>query len=55
MHVVLHPENCVKVIQKGRGQRHPLSGVAALKTIVNYVLVHVPRDDTEVDVALVVF
>ncbi|KAF2257455.1 hypothetical protein BU26DRAFT_44128 [Trematosphaeria pertusa] len=58
IHVVLHPADCKKVIERGWGQRHAFSGAAVLRKLfgfslpVNYVLVYAPRDEAEVDVTL---
>lgn len=59
-HFVLHPKDCAEVIEKGWGQRHAFSGADILKRVlgfslpVNYVLVYAPRDDAEVEVALMI-
>jgi hypothetical protein len=60
IHVVLHPKDCEKVIEKGWGQRHALSGVDFMKKIagfalpLNYVLVYAPRDEKEIEVAMII-
>lgn len=60
IHVTLHPEDCRNVIESQWGQRHGLSGVEALRSIVgftlpvNYVLVYAPRSVAEIEIALTI-
>ena len=60
IHVVLHPTDCRRVIESGWGQRHGLDGVTVLKKIagfslpVNYVLIYAPRDEAEIEVAMMI-
>ncbi|OAK98152.1 hypothetical protein IQ06DRAFT_295514 [Phaeosphaeriaceae sp. SRC1lsM3a] len=60
IHVVLHPKDCMTVLEKKWGQRHALSGAESLKRIagfsipINYVLVYAPRDDAELEVAMTI-
>ncbi|KAH7919517.1 hypothetical protein BV22DRAFT_1050994 [Leucogyrophana mollusca] len=48
LHVTLSPQDCKLVIERGWGERHPLSGTVALPK--EYLLVYAPRDDEELDV-----
>lgn len=60
VHVVLSPEDCKMVIQKGWGQRHAFSGVEMLQKMagfslpVNYILVYAPRDEEEVEISMMI-
>ncbi|KAF8589575.1 hypothetical protein K439DRAFT_1404782 [Ramaria rubella] len=49
LHVVLAPQDCKTVIQKGWGERHPCAG--RLKGLPKeYLLIYVPRDTEELKV-----
>ncbi|RPA95798.1 hypothetical protein L873DRAFT_1845769 [Choiromyces venosus 120613-1] len=48
LHVVLSPTDCAEVIEKGWGERHPLSGRILLPS--QYLLVYAPRNESEVSV-----
>ena len=58
IHVVLHPADCKKLLERGWSQRHAWSGVGAIKLLVgatlplNYVLVYAPRNEAELDIAM---
>ena len=58
IHVTLSPQDCIKVLDAGWGQRHGLSGVEPLKWIVGvavsrqYVLLYAPRDVPEIQVVM---
>jgi hypothetical protein len=58
IHVVLHPADCEKVIERGWAQRHAFSGVGLIKHVfgvtlpLNYMLIYAPRDDAELDIAI---
>ncbi|KAH7398947.1 hypothetical protein DE146DRAFT_512817 [Phaeosphaeria sp. MPI-PUGE-AT-0046c] len=60
IHAILHPRDCVTVLEKRWGQRHALSGAESLKRIagfsipLNYVLVYAPRDNAELEVAMAI-
>ncbi|KDQ57265.1 hypothetical protein JAAARDRAFT_35892 [Jaapia argillacea MUCL 33604] len=48
LHLILAPQDCKLVIERGWGERHPLSGV--LKALPSqYLMVYAPRDDAELD------
>ncbi len=49
-HVILSPADATRVIESGWGERHPLCGVPVLGIPVTYIMLYVPRDDTEVGV-----
>ncbi|KAH7915649.1 hypothetical protein BJ138DRAFT_1109523 [Hygrophoropsis aurantiaca] len=48
LHVTLSPKDCKLAIERGWGERHPLSGTIALPK--EYLLVYAPRNDEELDV-----
>ena len=54
IHVTLSPQDCIKVLDAGWGQRHGLSGVKPFKWIAGigvshqYVLLYAPRDILEI-------
>ncbi|KIJ59876.1 hypothetical protein HYDPIDRAFT_117967 [Hydnomerulius pinastri MD-312] len=48
LHVTLSPQDCKLVIERGWGERHPLSGTKALPK--EYLLIYSPRDDEELEV-----
>jgi len=51
MHVVLAPLDCKLLIEKGWGERHPLSGVSFVKRVPKeYVGIYSPRDEEELEV-----
>ena len=58
IHVTLSPQDCIKVLDAGWGQRHGLSGVESLKWIAGvsvshqYVLLYAPRDVPEIQVVM---
>ena len=53
VHVTLSPQDCIKVLDAGWGQRHGLAGVKALKLLTGfalssqYILLYAPRDIAE--------
>ncbi|KIJ66708.1 hypothetical protein HYDPIDRAFT_85168 [Hydnomerulius pinastri MD-312] len=47
VHVTLSPQDCKLVIERGWGERHPLSGSRALHK--EYLLIYAPRDDEELE------
>ncbi|KAK3215337.1 hypothetical protein GRF29_19g2929602 [Pseudopithomyces chartarum] len=58
-HVVLHPADCKKVLERGWGQRHAFSGsnlnpVLPVNIPVNYLLIYAPRNDAEVEIAITI-
>jgi len=48
-HVLLAPRDCVEVIKKGWGERHPLAGMWG-KVAEGWVMVYAPREWGEVGV-----
>jgi Family of unknown function (DUF5519) len=50
LHVVLHPQDAVAVIEAGWGERHPLCGVPLLGIPLTYLLVYAPRNAEELAV-----
>jgi hypothetical protein len=60
IHVVLHSKDCKVVLEKGWGQRHALSGVDFMKRVagfslpVNYILIYAPRNEAEIEIAMVI-
>ena len=58
VHVTLSPQDCIKVLDAGWGQRHGLSGVKALKLLTDvalsyqYILLYAPRDIAEIHVIM---
>jgi hypothetical protein len=58
IHVVLHPRDCMTVLEKKWGQRHALSGVESIKRVagfaipLNYILIYAPRDDAELEATM---
>ncbi|KAF2017468.1 hypothetical protein BU24DRAFT_151604 [Aaosphaeria arxii CBS 175.79] len=60
LHVTLHPSDCKAVIEAGWGQRHPLSGVRLLQTLlglslpISYVVIYAPRDEAEIEIAITI-
>lgn len=58
-HIVLHPTDCRKVLERGWGQRHAFSGsdlkpVLPVSIPVNYMLIYAPRNDAEVEIAIAI-
>ncbi|KIY52314.1 hypothetical protein FISHEDRAFT_70002 [Fistulina hepatica ATCC 64428] len=47
LHVVLAPRDCIEVISKGWGERHPVSGFALP---VEYLFIYTPRTEEEIAV-----
>ena len=54
VHVTLSPQDCIKVLDAGWGQRHGLAGVETLKLLAGfalspqYILLYAPRDIAEI-------
>lgn len=48
----LHPDDARVILEKGWGQRHPLSGGGWMMAYVprEFVMIYAPRDRTELDV-----
>lgn len=58
-HVVLHPNDCKKVFERGWGQRHAFSGsdlnpILPVRIPVNYLLIYAPRNAAELDTAIAI-
>ncbi|KAF7986718.1 hypothetical protein HWV62_20260 [Athelia sp. TMB] len=53
MHVTCAPQDCKILIERGWGERHPLSGTPAIPK--EYFLIYAPRDQEELDVVERVF
>ncbi|KAK0449923.1 hypothetical protein EV421DRAFT_1704581 [Armillaria borealis] len=48
LHVVLAPQDCKQVIEKGWGERHPFSGARRVISLPKeYLMIYGPRDDEE--------
>ncbi|KAF1966205.1 hypothetical protein BU23DRAFT_584526 [Bimuria novae-zelandiae CBS 107.79] len=59
VHVVLHPADCKKVIERGWGQRFPFSGadlnpILPISVPVTYLLIYAPRDEADVDTVITI-
>lgn len=58
IHVTLSPQDCIKVLDAGWGQRHGLAGVKALKSVAGfalsyqYILIYAPRDTAEIQIVM---
>lgn len=51
VHAVLAPQDCKTIIERGWGERHPLSGVNRFIPLPKeYLIIYAPRDDEELDV-----
>lgn len=52
LHLNLHPHDAKVVLQKGWGERHPLSKGGWMKQYVprEFVMIYAPRNETELDV-----
>ncbi|KAG8213245.1 hypothetical protein J3R82DRAFT_11714 [Butyriboletus roseoflavus] len=48
LHLVLSPQDCKLVIERGWGERHPLSGTKTLPK--EYLFIYAPRDDEELGI-----
>lgn len=54
LHVTLSPQDCIKVLNAGWGQRHGLAGVETLKLLAGftlsyqYILLYAPRNRAEI-------
>ncbi len=58
IHVTLAPQDCIKVLNAGWGQRHGLAGVETLKAFAGfalsyqYILLYAPRDTSEIHIIM---
>ena len=58
IHVTLSPQDCIKVLDAGWGQRHGLAGVETLKVLAGfglsyqYIFLYAPRNIAEIQAVM---